>query len=213
MSGAIAILRKPKASIKRKRVPYDPVYDRRATDLLPGAVVDSIEVQCPVNPQDRIKVTRSLRDDPLGSMHARELITQDQFVAGRHFQTALELTEIGAVRAIDFTREAVDGGNLSGGFRASNQYQRATWDLRAAKEELGREGYLLCHEVLGKRQSISDIAIYRNANTDRMRRYLMQRFVECLEALSFRFGYRKGKSEAKRHVPRMYAGEIVSSHV
>jgi hypothetical protein len=69
----------------------------------------SVDVADPMSLIRECKVT-ALRDDPLGRMFKRKLVTEAQFVAGRRLQALYEAVEIGSIRAFDPTRSKVDGG-------------------------------------------------------------------------------------------------------
>src|SRR3974390_2897019 len=86
------------------------VHDRRA-ELLPFRDTETaVEVVDDPYGPGKIDVVRSVRDDPLAGLRARRFIDEAQFVAGRHWQQCWEDSEIGQVRAIDTTKEPVDGG-------------------------------------------------------------------------------------------------------
>lgn len=68
----------------------------------------SIDVADPMSGRRERKVT-ALRDDPLGRMHKRKLVTDAQFAAGRRMQALYEAIEIGSVRGFDPTRAKVSG--------------------------------------------------------------------------------------------------------
>jgi hypothetical protein len=53
----------------------------------------------------KIVVTGSLRDDPLGGLHARKHIDDVQFRAGLFLLELFELAEIGSIQAMDPGKE------------------------------------------------------------------------------------------------------------
>ena len=193
------------AKPRRKGKPYDPALieyqrrqseadeakrkDRKTRDLLKNAQVAPDEVDDPlaINPGDKIVVLRSTRHDPLFDMKAKKQIDQCDYVAGRHWQAAYENAEIGAVRAIDPSKEAVDGGRLPEVL--TDTQRKAMWDIRAARDALGAEGNQLIVDILGKGWSISQAACERGRLSDDDRRYVGRRFRECLHTLAIRFGY------------------------
>jgi hypothetical protein len=87
------------------------IHDRRSKDVLRNRHVSIIEVDDPYERGEKIVVSRQLRGDPLGRLHAHGQIDQAQYNAGRAFQFDWETAERGA-RAIDPTKEAVDGGQM-----------------------------------------------------------------------------------------------------
>jgi hypothetical protein len=180
------------AKIRRKGKPYDPaskVHDRQSHDLLKNAQVTAVEVDDPyaINPGDKIVVLRSTRNDPLADMKAKGQIDQCDYIAGRHWQAAYENAEIGGIRGIDPSKEAVDGGRLPE--MLTEQQRRAVQDLKAARASLGKEGNQLVVDVLAKGWSIMQASIERGRTTERDRRYVGDRFRECLKTLAIRFGY------------------------
>lgn len=163
-------------------------HDRRAADLPFNARVASVTADDPYEPGAKLTVLRSLRDDPLAAMHNAKQIDQAQFVAGRHWQRAHELVETGGVRAIDPTRERVDGGGIPQATISDAQI-RAFGDLTRAAAALGLEGDSLVRDFLGRGLCVRDIAARRDAQTERERGYLGRRLRECLNTLALEFGY------------------------
>jgi hypothetical protein len=132
-------------------------------------------------------------------MKARRQIDQCDYVAGRHWQAAWENAEIGGVRAIDPSKEAVDGGRLPEVL--TDLQRRAVVDLKIARETLGLWGDDLIRDVLGRCMSIQQAAIMRGLNNEANRKYTGQRFRECLSSLAHRFGYSRTdvlKDEAEK---------------
>jgi hypothetical protein len=164
------------------------LHDRRATDLPINATVTATVADDPYEWGAKITVLRSLRDDPLAAMHSARQIDQAQFVAGRHWQRAFELTSVGGVRAVDLTRERVDGGGIPQP-TLSNAQLRAFADLRRAMSALGLEGESLIKDFLGRGWCLRDIAARRGVTGERARGYVGWRLRECLDTLAVEFGY------------------------
>jgi hypothetical protein len=91
------------------------------------------------------------------------------------------------VRAIDPTREAVDGGSLPE--MLTDTQRSAVRDLKAGCEALGQEGHQLICDVLGRGMSITQAAGNRGLQSETDRKYAGKRFRECLSTLAIRFGY------------------------
>ena len=163
------------------------VHDRTSRDLLRNAQVAPVEVDDPYEEGAKIVVLRSTRHDPLAEMISKGQIDQCDYVAGRHWQAAWENAEIGGVRAIDPTREAVDGGGVPDVL--TDTQRRAVQDLKAAREALGREGHQLICDILGRGLSITQAARNRGLQSETDRKYAGKRFRECLSTLAVRFGY------------------------
>lgn len=88
-------------------------HDRRSTDTLEAGQYAPIEVDDPYGEKgDTVTVLRQLRCDPLARLHSHHQIDDAQFHAGRAYQRDWEIAEQGA-KAIDPTKEAVDGGRLT----------------------------------------------------------------------------------------------------
>jgi hypothetical protein len=85
------------------------VHDRRAKDTIAAGLYHPIEVDDPYSRGEKIVVLRQMRHDTLAYLHAHHRIDDAQYEAGRAYQRDYEAAERGA-RAIDPTKEAVDGG-------------------------------------------------------------------------------------------------------
>jgi hypothetical protein len=166
----------------------ESTYDRRATDLLRNAQVAPAIVDDPLEPGAKLVVLRSLRDDPLAAMHNAKQIDQAQFIAGRHWQRAYELSEIGGVKAIDPSKDAVDGGGIAQATITDSQI-KAFHDLFKAMTALGLEGESLVRDVLALHLTVALAADKRGLYSELERKYLGRRFRECLDTLAGTFGY------------------------
>ncbi len=122
-----------------------------------GSVAAPVVTDDPYERGAKLTVLRSLRDDPLAAMHNARQIDQAQFVAGRHWQRAFELAEVGGVRAVDPTRERVDDSRIAQATISDAQI-RAFADLKRAMAALGLEGESLIKDFLGRGWCLRDIA-------------------------------------------------------
>jgi hypothetical protein len=163
------------------------VHNRTTRDLLRNAMVAPVEVDDPYEAGARIVVLRSTRNDPLADLNAKGQIDACDYLAGRHWQAAWENAGIGAVRALDPTREVVDGGALPD--LLSDVQRRAAQDLKAARHALGEQGHALICDMLGSGLSVADVARKRGVSAETDRKYIGKRFRECLATLAVRFGY------------------------
>ena len=102
-----------RTTTSQSRASEGSVHDRRAKDLtLAGRyIVDEVPDPYAEKPGDKVAVMRQVKGDPLGRLKAHHQIDEAQYQAGRCYQRDWEIAERGA-RAIDPTREAVDGGRL-----------------------------------------------------------------------------------------------------
>jgi hypothetical protein len=183
------------AKRRRRGKPNDLkiAHDRTSRDLLRNAQVAPVEVDDPYEEGAKIVVLRSTQHDPLADMKSKGQIDQCDYIAGRHWQAAWENACIGGVRAIDPTREMVDGGRLPE--LLNDTQRRAVQALKAAREALGREGHLLIRDVLGNGMSIAEAACSRGLSSETDRKYIGKRFRECLSTLALRFGYANREAE------------------
>lgn len=165
----------------------DKIYDRQARDLPRNAVVAPAVVDDPDRSGDKLKVLRSVRDDPLAGMLSRGQIDQAMFTAGREWQRHHEAMEIGNISAIDPAKEAVDGGKIPEPI--TDRQIRAIRALGAAERELGPYGAVLIRSVLGARLSIAEFASQQGFWSAREQNYLSRRFRECLDTLAKLWGY------------------------
>lgn len=144
----------------------------------------------------KIVVTASLRDDPLGRLHARRQITESQYATGHYVQNLFELAAIGSVQAMDPSKEFVDG---RGQFidPITEGQRRADKRLREARDALGARGYALVRSVLSERLFIEQIASSQGERSERGILFVGRRFRECLEDLSYVYGF-AGRAPSKR---------------
>ena len=87
----------------KRRKPYDPAtHDRRSQDLPINAPVATIAVDDPLalEPGEKIITFRSIRNDPLGRLHAHRQIDDTQYRSGRAFQGDWEKAERGPRAAV-----------------------------------------------------------------------------------------------------------------
>lgn len=123
------------------------IHDRRATDTLSAGQYAPMEVEDPMGlePGDKIVVTRQLRGDPLARLHTHHQIDEAQYHAGRCYQHDWEIAERGA-RAIDPTKEAVDGGRMPEPITDSQAKARKR--LKEVRVHLGLRLHAVAHAVL-----------------------------------------------------------------
>lgn len=163
-------------------------HDRRSTDLLINSRVAAVVVDDPLEHGAKLTVLRSLRDDPLAGLHAAGQIDQCSYIAGRHWQRAFEIAQGTGMRAIDPTREHVDGGGIPQATVTDAQI-KAFADLTKASKALGMEGESIVMDVLGRGLTLAIAAGKRGLITEAERKYIGRRFRECLDTLSGTFGY------------------------
>ncbi|MGX9428377.1 MULTISPECIES: DUF6456 domain-containing protein [Bradyrhizobium] len=174
---------------KRKK-PYHPAraHDRRAQDLPYNAEVATVEVDDPLalEPGDKVVALRSVRNDPLGRLHSHRQIDDTQFRGGRAFQSDWEKAERGP-RAVDTTREYVDGGTQREPITEAQR--RAVSRLNRVERELGADGSALVHEVLILGMTMEQVGERRGLRTQRWNDYFARRLKECLDRLALIYGF------------------------
>jgi len=170
--------------------------DRKATEIPYNAKIAPVEVDDPyalAGERTKIVAVRSIRTDPLGAMHARHQIDEAQFQAGRYWQWIYERSSVGAVQAVDTSKEPVDGGSFpepmtDGQMLAQNK-------LRKAAKALGQRDAKLIEDVLGHGMFIAKAAEARGHGTENGIagwRFIFQRALDVL-AVEFNFANRLGR--------------------
>jgi hypothetical protein len=163
------------------------IHNRMSADLPINARVSIAIVTDPYSGAgEKIQVLRSVRDDPLAGLLARNQIDNAQFEAGRMWQLFYERSEVGHIRAIDPTKEAVDGGRMPEPI--TDRQIAALRKLDEAHKWLGNGGYEFVFTILGKRKLIKEAAEIHGFYTARELAYFGKRFQECLESLACLWG-------------------------
>ena len=133
----------------KRRKPYDPAepHDQRSQDLPSNAEVATVEVDDPLALEsgDKIVAFRSICNDPLGRLHTPRQIDNSQYRGGLAFQNDWEKAERGP-RAVDTTREYVDGGQQREPITEGQR--QAALCSNGAKHERGADGSALVYDVL-----------------------------------------------------------------
>lgn len=179
--------RKLKAPKPGKGASFQTVHDRRASALPMNAMLRVVVADDPYEIGAKVQAIASLRDDPLGRLHARDQIDQAQYQAGLHWQKLFRDSEIGGLKAMDTTKEPVDGGKMADTY--TDRHRKAIMGLARAKRALGIAGDALVRDILGKRLFIEEAAAIRLLFTARGINFIGVRFRECLEALAQEFGF------------------------
>lgn len=187
----------------KRNKPYNPAltHDRRSRDLLRNADVATVEVDNPLalEPGEKIVVLRSIRDDPLGRLHARRQIDEAQYQGGRAFQNDWERAERGP-RAVDPTREYVDGGQMREPITEGQR--KAVLRLNRAERELGADGSALVHDILLHGLSTEQVGQRRGLRSQRWNDYFARRLQECLDRLALIYGFTTAHPVPVKNQPR-----------
>jgi hypothetical protein len=164
------------------------LHDRRSRDLPLNAEVASVEIDDPLalDPGEKVVVLRSIRNDPLGRLHAHGQIDDAQYQGGRAFQSDWERAERGP-RAVDPGRDHVDGARMREPITEGQR--QAAQRLNRIERELGTDGAVLVHEVLIMGMTMEQIGDRRGLQTQRWKDYFSRRFRECLDRLALIYGF------------------------
>jgi len=157
------------------------IHDRRASSVPINSRVAVAIVDDPYSSNgEKIKVTRSLRDDVLAHLYARKDIDDAKFEAGRMYERFVEESQIGTVKAADPTKEPVDGGGIIVE-PISDRQTMAVRQLSQAARVLGLRGDALVRQILVDRRKFKEIA---PSLSERDVLYVRRRFFDCLEELA-----------------------------
>jgi hypothetical protein len=174
----------------RRSKPYrmPKTHDRRAHDLPRNADVVPVEIDDPLalEPGEKIVALRSVRNDPLGRLHAHKQLDDAQYRAGRAFQNDWERAERGP-QAIDPSREHVDGAQ--GREPITEGQRQAVLRLNRAERELGADGAAITHDVLVHGLTMEQVGQKRGLASQRWNDYFARRFKECLDRLALVYGF------------------------
>lgn len=151
-------------------------------------------------PRPTITVIRSLKDDPLGRMHARHQIDQAEYLAGRAYQECFVKAQLARYGSVgDMSQAGVDGGGRAEPLTESRQ--RALKRLRLIDTALaklhGSEGVMLVRDVLGEGYSIEAAARRRASNSERSTRSWGWLFRRCLSVIAFKLGFASTSARRK----------------
>lgn len=188
------------ARVKREQPkPAAIPVDRQFRGDLINSVVAAIDVDDPYAEKkgEKIRVTRSLRDDPVAAMHNSGHISDEVYDASKEWYSLFLKKELGNLRAMDLTRPKVDGGR-SPDFNSVSR-EEAREKLRAIDAELGREGADWAHDVLGLGMTIRDAAAKRGLFSQLEVKFAGGRVRECLNTIAVELGYIK-----RRDIPVIY---------
>jgi hypothetical protein len=144
-------------------------------------IVDDV-VEDPDRPGKFSPAMRSHRDDPVAGLYARRAIDTAQYSAARVWQGHWQTAHGCMVRAIDPTREPVDGRGERRDAFTDRQHQ-AVLELREVGIMLGWEGDRIARLVLADRLTITELS----ARIQRPAKYSGLRFRECLETMAKRW--------------------------
>ncbi len=171
----------------------ETIHDRRSSDLPINSSVSVAIVSDPYSTiGEKITVLRSVRDDPLASMHSRRQIDDAQLLAGRKWQRLYEKARIGPIQAMDPGKPYVDGGRMGDPLTVTQM--AASDELNVANVVLGKGGEGLVRDILGNGLSITQAATGREYYKNHEIKYVGHRFKTCLESLAILWGFAQPKA-------------------
>lgn len=139
-----------------------------------------------VGNQPRVVVRLALRDDPLGSLRAHGAIDGVEYLAGRYWQELQERASVSRMKAIDPSRDMVDGGRA---FNFGSDGQRMAMNkLAKANMRLGEAAASLVQHVLGAGMTIEQAAAALGSTGQWAIRGWRFVFRMALETLAVEFG-------------------------
>lgn len=103
----------------------------------------------------KVRAAVNIRESAVGTLAARKLIDEAQAEAAIHFRRHWETTGGVGARAIDYSRDKVDGGRIADPIDVAQM--RAAKKLAEAKEELGTRNYELVRSVCGEGRAMTEI--------------------------------------------------------
>lgn len=142
-------------------------------------------VEDPYDPSNTITVPVNVRHDPLQRMFGQRDIDTAQLKAGEHLREAFDATSACGIRAIDPSRDVVDGGPGFGGL--SERAIRSAARLREAQALLGWQSYRLVVAVVCQGLNGTLISEQSSAKVDRKTVQFAVR--NGLEQLAIMWGY------------------------
>lgn len=190
---------------RNKSLRISRAHDRLAVDLPRNAEVAIVEVDNPLalEPGEKIRAIRSIRNDPLGRLHSHRQIDEAQYQGGRAFQNDWERAERGP-QAVDPSREHVDG--IQAREPITEGQRQAVLRLNRAERELGLDGSAIIHDVLVRGLTMEQVGEKRGLSTQRWSDYFARRLKECLDRLALIYGFATERGTGRGHRPGARAG-------
>ena len=176
-------------SKRKRRKQSEKIHDRRADSLPINAEVRAMVVDDPYEAGTKITVIGSLRE-PLERLHARRQIDEAQYQACLAYQRLCEQAEVVPLKAMDPTKEPVDGGGIIPD-PFTDAKRKAMVMLNKLSQVLGKEGESLVRDVVVRRLFFGQIAAMRSDQrpSESVIRYLGLRFIECAERLAVELNF------------------------
>ncbi len=144
-------------------------------------------------PKIRARVNRR-ESYPVYLFH-RRTIDEAEFIAAKRACAAYEAIGGAGARAIDYSRQPVDGGQIAQTVTEAQLYASQT--LHQMLAVLGSEGYHLTINLAGAGLWPRDLA---GADAQRKRaNYIAERFKECLDVLAVHWGLKRRPTRSMKN--------------
>lgn len=140
----------------------------------------------PLEPGAMLPVAVNVRESAIDEMRNRNRINAAQAEAGERFRRVWERASVGRSKAIDTTKEYVDGGLL--GDPLTDDLIQASKELREISQSLGMIGASMLVLIIGQGVLIRDVARRWSdaggiVSGNRAEGYISARFIEALDDL------------------------------
>ena len=125
---------------------------------------------------------RTLRDDTLAALHARQAIDDAMFYAGRLLQKCYDNSQIGSVCAIDPSKEAVDGGRFPEPL--SERQIKASSELASIRKQFKWEEWHMLDGIVCQGKTIQNYGMSLGMTTGREFDWVSRQFKQYLNKLA-----------------------------
>lgn len=153
----------------------------------PQALLSPADVDDPYEPGAKLRVIRNLREHPIATLHHNGRISESQRIAAELFRSKYELSVLGAAKAIDYTKERVDGGKLSEPLSERSQEAFQWLNNVARYPSIGKVGFSILVAICGEGKGIAETAkTWSGAHVvagSRGQGFILGRLIEALEGL------------------------------
>lgn len=140
-----------------------------------------IHAGAPGNPK-AITVAVNLKEGPIAWMRHKKIINDAQKLAADHFRKLWENCGGAGAKAMDTTREIVDGGGAKE--TITDRQIDAGLKLKECRAVIGHRAYAIVEKVCGEGYSINDFS-----HTQREKKTNADYLKDALTDLSYHFGY------------------------
>lgn len=139
----------------------------------------------PFEPAKRINVARNVVA-PVEMMRKRKELDGSEVAACEKFRAIYDAARIGGARAIDYTKEPVDGGRIAQPLSVKAMAANAELAKIARVPGVGKDGFTLLVRIIGEERGLTSVAQQWAGSSGDARRvagYVRLRFLEAVRAL------------------------------